>query len=98
MAVVGLVENHSGFRADILTFSKTRKGAQVSMVHANVPDKDVSGVKNGWNNFYWKPWQASVKPGAKKAGVAAKGEKAAAKPKPKAKTARKPVLRPATRR
>ena len=77
----------------ILTFSKIRKGTQLNMVHANVPDKDVSGVRKGWKNFYWKPWQTSVKP-----GVAAKGKKAAAKPKPKAKAARKPVRRPAPRR
>ncbi len=82
----------------ILTFSKTAKGAQVSMVHANVPDKDVAGVRKGWNDFYWKPWQASVRPGAKKAGVAAKGKKSAAKPKPKAKTARKAARRPARRK
>ena len=81
----------------ILTFSKTQKGAQVNMVHANVPDKDVGGVQKGWNNFYWKPWQASLKPGEKKAGVAAKGKKAAAKPKPKAKPARKPAPRLARR-
>ena len=79
----------------ILTFSKTRKGGQVNIVHANVPDKDVSGVKQGWNNFYWKPWKASVKPGAKKVGAAAKGKTGTARPRPK--TARKPVRRAARR-
>ena len=82
----------------ILTFSKTPKGAQVNLVHANVPDKDVSGVKQGWNNFYWKPWQASVKPGVKKAGAAPKAKKTAAKPKRKAQTTRKPARRAARRR
>ena len=82
----------------ILTFSRNRSGAQVNMVHVNVPDNDVSGVKKGWNKFYWRRWQASVKPGAIKAGAAAKGKKAAAKPKAKAKTARKPARRAARRR
>ena len=31
------------------------------MIHANVPDFETTGVKEGWNSYYWKPWKAYIK-------------------------------------
>jgi len=50
------------FRFDFdFNFYKTKKGGrgngQLNMVHANVPDDQYSGLKQGWNDFYWKPWE-----------------------------------------
>jgi len=27
------------------------------MVHANVLDRHFAGVKEGWDDYYWKPWK-----------------------------------------
>lgn len=35
----------------VLTFSETKGGAQIYMVHANTPDQFIEQ----WNEFYWKP-------------------------------------------
>ena len=45
----------------ILLFRPTEKGTELEMVHANVPDDDADGVKNGWNDYYWTPWKAHIK-------------------------------------
>ncbi len=47
----------------VLTFSKVPGGGRVDLVHANVPDQDHAGVKNGWVRYYWKPWKAYLKKG-----------------------------------
>ena len=41
----------------VLTFSD----GQVEMTHANVPDLAAAGIKDGWNQYYWKPWRAWLK-------------------------------------
>jgi activator of HSP90 ATPase len=41
----------------ILQFEKKGKDAQLVMVHANIPERYVKGIKSGWNDFYWKPWK-----------------------------------------
>lgn len=41
----------------VLNFSKTRAGCRVELVHTNIPDHDFKGVRNGWPNYYWKPWR-----------------------------------------
>ena len=41
----------------VLTFCETRRGAQIDLVHVNVPDHDHKGVSNGWVTYYWKPWR-----------------------------------------
>jgi activator of HSP90 ATPase len=41
----------------ILQFEKKGKDAKLIMVHANIPEKYVKGIKSGWNDFYWKPWR-----------------------------------------
>ena len=41
----------------ILQFEKKGKDALAHMIHTNVPDSEFSGLKSGWNDFYWKPWK-----------------------------------------
>jgi activator of HSP90 ATPase len=41
----------------ILQFSKVPGGAQVDLVHVNVPTQDHKGVTKGWPLYYWKPWK-----------------------------------------
>lgn len=45
----------------MLVFSKMRRGARVSMVHANVPDAHAASIKRGWGTYYWKPWKAYLR-------------------------------------
>jgi activator of HSP90 ATPase len=44
----------------ILEFSKAPGGGQVDLVHVNVPPQDHKGVRNGWPNYYWKPWKKYI--------------------------------------
>jgi activator of HSP90 ATPase len=41
----------------ILLFEQKGKDAVIHMTHANVPDKHVNGIKQGWEDYYWKPWK-----------------------------------------
>jgi activator of HSP90 ATPase len=41
----------------ILSFEQNGKDGIVNMVHANIPDNQYAGIKDGWNVFYWKPWK-----------------------------------------
>lgn len=38
-----------------LTFEKVDAGTEVSMVHSDVPVEQVEELKEGWNEFYWRP-------------------------------------------
>ncbi|HXX87528.1 MAG TPA: SRPBCC domain-containing protein [Candidatus Acidoferrum sp.] len=38
-----------------LTFKKTAKGTQISMIHSNVPSEQADELLEGWTEFYWKP-------------------------------------------
>lgn len=40
----------------IMTFSSTKRGAKIDLIHANVPDQFVKVEK--WNELYWAPMQA----------------------------------------
>ncbi len=40
-----------------LFFETHRKGARLTMVHANIPDEHYAGLKTGWTSFYWTPWK-----------------------------------------
>ena len=42
----------------ILTFWPRGKSGRIQLVHANVADRDVRGVTEGWKKYYWKPWRA----------------------------------------
>ncbi len=48
-----------------ITFSKTRGGGRIDLVHVGVPEHDYQGVTRGWPNFYWKPWRTYLKREAK---------------------------------
>lgn len=50
----------------ILTFSRAPGGAQITLVHASVPDKWHALIKKGWNKYYWKPWKAYLRQRARK--------------------------------
>ena len=41
----------------ILSFEQKGKDVVINMVHANIPDKHVAGIKTGWSDYYWKPWR-----------------------------------------
>jgi activator of HSP90 ATPase len=41
----------------ILSFEQKEKDGIVNMVHANIPDKQYAGIKDGWNQYYWQPWK-----------------------------------------
>ena len=41
----------------ILQFEKKGADTIVHMVHANVPEQAYSGIKKGWDDYYWKPWK-----------------------------------------
>jgi activator of HSP90 ATPase len=45
----------------VLKFSRVPGGARADMVHASVPTYDHKGVRNGWVNYYWKPWKKYLK-------------------------------------
>ncbi len=45
----------------ILAFTRVRGGARLDLVHVNVPQHDLRGVREGWRTYYWKPWKASLK-------------------------------------
>ena len=44
----------------ILIFREIETGTELELVHANVPDHDAEDVKNGWKEYYWKPWRAYI--------------------------------------
>jgi activator of HSP90 ATPase len=41
----------------ILLFEQKGKDAVINMVHANIPDEHADSIKQGWNDYYWKPWK-----------------------------------------
>jgi len=41
----------------IMLFEQKGKDAVIHMTHANVPDKHVKGIKQGWIDYYWTPWK-----------------------------------------
>jgi len=41
----------------VISFSKTKTGARVDLVHVNVPEYDHQGVTDGWHHYYWEPWR-----------------------------------------
>ena len=41
----------------MLSFWPAAQGARIELVHANVPEEDFAGVSQGWEKYYWTPWQ-----------------------------------------
>jgi activator of HSP90 ATPase len=44
-----------------LFFEKDGKGGRLTMVHANIPDEHLPGIKTGWTTYYWTPWKHVLK-------------------------------------
>jgi activator of HSP90 ATPase len=44
-----------------LTLRKVKDGTEVSMVHSDVPAEQAEELREGWNEFYWKPPKAYFK-------------------------------------
>jgi hypothetical protein len=43
----------------ILTFRPRGESGRIQLVHANVADRDVRGVTEGWRKYYGRqPWRA----------------------------------------
>jgi activator of HSP90 ATPase len=42
----------------VLSFWPEGAGGRIEVVHANVPEEDFAGVREGWSKFYWNPWRA----------------------------------------
>jgi activator of HSP90 ATPase len=45
----------------VVSFSATKGGGKVDIVHVGVPQHDHKGVTNGWPKYYWAPWKAYLK-------------------------------------
>ena len=41
----------------ILLFEQMGNDSIINMIHANVPDKLLAGIKKGWDDYYWKHWK-----------------------------------------
>ncbi len=41
----------------VLAIAKARGGARLTLVHANIPDRQAAGIRRGWPKYYWKPWR-----------------------------------------
>jgi len=54
----------------IIALEQKGRDVIVSATHANVPDEEFEDLKNGWTEFYWKPWKEYLSglPGAGPAG------------------------------
>lgn len=49
-----------------LTFKKVKGGTEISMVHSDVPSDQAEELKEGWDEFYWKPLKAYFRKSLKK--------------------------------
>ncbi|MGI9429879.1 MAG: SRPBCC domain-containing protein [Bythopirellula sp.] len=45
----------------ILSFTPAGDQGRIDLVHLDVPDHDVDGVTQGWQQFYWTPWSEWLK-------------------------------------
>lgn len=44
----------------LLAFQEAPGGAQVDLLHVNVPEHDHKGVTKGWKKYYWTPWKKYI--------------------------------------
>ena len=47
----------------ILTFWPQGDAGRIELVQVNVADHDFQGVNEGWEKYYWKPWQEYLQKG-----------------------------------
>lgn len=43
------------------TFNSTRSGCTLLFIHSGVPLEHIAAIKQGWNDFYWKPMKELLK-------------------------------------
>lgn len=41
----------------VLSFWPEGDEGRIELVHVNVADHDVKGVRLGWKQYYWRPWR-----------------------------------------
>lgn len=41
----------------IICLEQKGNDALLYVTHANVPDNEYDSIKNGWHEYYWKPWK-----------------------------------------
>jgi activator of HSP90 ATPase len=41
----------------VLLFLADATGSTLHLTQANVPDDQAEGLKEGWTEFYWRPWK-----------------------------------------
>jgi activator of HSP90 ATPase len=46
-----------------LSFWPEEGGARIELVQINVADRDIAGVSQGWEKYYWAPWRAYLHEG-----------------------------------
>ena len=45
-----------------LTFNENEDGStRISLFQSNIPEDHLDAVKQGWNDYYWKPWKKYIK-------------------------------------
>lgn len=44
----------------IITFEQVDRDAELTMVHANVPEKHGDNIALGWEDYYWKGWRKFI--------------------------------------
>ena len=44
-----------------LTLREVKEGTEILMVHSDVPAEQTEDIKDGWNEFYWKPLKVYFK-------------------------------------
>ena len=44
----------------VLMFHESETGTELEMVHTNLPEKHADDVKQGWKQYYWKPWKKHI--------------------------------------
>lgn len=49
----------------VLAFDRARGGGRIHLVHAHVPDRRAAGIRRGWKKYYWTPWKAYLRRGAR---------------------------------
>ena len=41
-----------------LVFEKDTSGSHIVFMHEGIPEKHIKSIKDGWNDYYWKPMKA----------------------------------------
>jgi activator of HSP90 ATPase len=48
----------------ILLLIPDAEGTTLHVTHANIPDEQFEGIREGWKEYYWKPWKAWIRKAA----------------------------------